>query len=182
MMVEKIRLVSAKQIPEKNILKFRNEFLNAGEYSINGSRGLHNYENYNEWIWLVKECEKPDNRLLGVQANTYFALRENDNNIVGGIELRTSLNDKLRRIGGHIGYSVLPNERRKGYATEMLRLMLIEAEKIGLEKVLVTCDIDNVGSIKTIERNGGVLDQQEPYRLEDELYYKYWLTCGQELN
>jgi len=59
-------LVDAKQIPEWDVMQFRNEFLNAGEHSINGSRGLHNYDNYNDWIWLVKECEKPDNHLLGV--------------------------------------------------------------------------------------------------------------------
>ena len=155
--MRKINLVSAKEISEKDIMQFRNEFLSAGEHSINGSRGLHNYDNYNDWIWLVKECEKPDNHLLGVQANTYFAIRENDSKVVGCIELRTSLNEKLRKIGGHIGYSVLPAERRKGYATEMLHLILIKAAKIGLNEVLLTCDVNNFGSIKTIEKNGGML-------------------------
>ena len=176
-MEQMLILVDAKQIPERDVMQFRNEFLNAGEHSINGSRGLHNYDNYNDWIWLVKECEKPDNHLLGVQANTYFAIRENDGKIVGCIELRTSLNDKLRKIGGHIGYSVLSAERRKGYATEMLHLILIEAEKIGLSKVLLTCDVNNLGSIKTIEDNGGMLERQEPFTCGDELYYKYWINC-----
>ena len=115
------KLIKATDLPASNVMEFRQAFLSAGECSINGSRGLHHYEKYEEWLWLVKECEKPDNNLLGVQASTYFAVRESDEKVVGCIELRHTLNEALAVIGGHIGFSVIPEERRKGYATEMLK-------------------------------------------------------------
>ena len=84
------KLVKATDLPASKVMEFRHAFLSAGECSIPGSRGLHNYDKYEEWLWLVKECEKPDNTLLGVQASTYFAVR-NDDTVVGCIELRHTL-------------------------------------------------------------------------------------------
>jgi predicted acetyltransferase len=79
--------------------------------------------------------------------------------IVGRVSLRPELNDFLRRVGGHIGYAVVPEFRRRGYATAMLRQSLEIAHRdFGLDRVLLTCDDDNVGSIRTIEKNGGVLE------------------------
>ncbi|MBS1983312.1 MAG: GNAT family N-acetyltransferase [Bdellovibrionales bacterium] len=78
--------------------------------------------------------------------------------IVGRLGLRHSLNDFLLRIGGHIGYGVLPAHRRRGYATEMLRQSLPFARALGLQRALVTCDDSNVASIRTIENCGGVLE------------------------
>jgi predicted acetyltransferase len=79
--------------------------------------------------------------------------------IVGRVSIRHALNPFLERIGGHIGYVVVPEFRRKGYATEILRqALLIARERLGLDRVLVTCDDDNAASIRTIENNGGVLE------------------------
>ena len=78
--------------------------------------------------------------------------------IVGRLSIRHSLNEFLERVGGHIGYVVVPEFRRKGYATEILRQALdIARNDLGLARALVTCDDDNVGSIRTIEANGGLL-------------------------
>lgn len=170
------KLVKATDLPVSKVMEFRQAFLSVGEQSINGSRGLHHYEEYEEWLWLVKECEKPDNTLLGVQASTYFAVRESDEKMVGCIELRHTLNEPLAVIGGHIGFSVIPEERRKGYATEMLKRVLAEAEKMGIDKVLLTCDIDNVASCKTVEKCGGKKEQEDAFVLDGEPYYKYWIV------
>lgn len=170
-----IKLVPATEVSAEKVMQLRQSFLSAGERSINGSRGLHNYDNYEDWLWLVKECEKPDNTLLGVQASTYFAVRVSDGTVVGCIELRHTLNESLAVIGGHIGYSVVPLERRKGYATKMLELVLLEAKKAGLDKVMLTCDTDNVSSCKTIERCGGKREQETPFVLDGETYFKYWI-------
>ena len=79
--------------------------------------------------------------------------------IVGRVSIRHELNEVLLRVGGHIGYVVVPEFRRQGYATAILRRSLqIAHETLGIGRVLVTCDDDNVGSIRTIEKNGGVLE------------------------
>jgi predicted acetyltransferase len=79
--------------------------------------------------------------------------------IVGRVSIRHMLNDFLQRAGGHIGYVVVPEFRRQGHATEILRQALhIAHEQLGIDRVLVTCDEDNVGSIRTIEKNGGILE------------------------
>lgn len=90
---------------------------------------------------------------------TTFLLAYVGMRIVGRVSIRHTLNDFLERQGGHIGYVVVPEFRRRGHATEILRQsLLIAHEKLGLCRALVTCDDDNIGSIRTIERNGGILE------------------------
>ena len=78
--------------------------------------------------------------------------------VVGRISLRHELTAWLLEVGGHIGYAVRPSARRRGHATRALALMLPVAADHGLDRVLVTCDVDNVGSRRVIEANGGVLE------------------------
>jgi len=99
--------------------------------------------------------------------------------IVGRVSIRHSLNTFLHRVGGHIGYVVVPEFRRRGYATMILRLALqIAHEKLGIQRVLVTCDDHNIGSIRTIEKCGSILenivtgpDLETPKR-------RYWIQAG----
>lgn len=174
--MQEIELVTAKSAAKELVMQFRSEFLGTGEKKIQGSRGLHNYDMYQDWLQLVEECEKEENHLIGVQTTTYFGVRRADGKIVGCIELRHTLTEELKVIGGHIGYSVLPTERQKGYATAMLRLLLEKAKESGIAKVLLTCNIDNLASQKTIRNCGGILEREEPYSYDGELYYKYWIT------
>jgi predicted acetyltransferase len=99
--------------------------------------------------------------------------------IVGRVSIRHSLNDFLERVGGHVGYVVVPEFRRRGYATEMLRqAVLIARESLGLRRVLVTCDDDNVGSIRTIEKNGGQLENVVTGHDLEKAKRRYWIATG----
>lgn len=93
-----------------------------------------------------------------VPATLFLCIRNLDNKIVGTIQIRHRLNEKLLFDCGHIGDGVRPSERRKGYATEMIKLALEECKKLGIYEVLMTCDSDNIGSEKSIINNGGVLE------------------------
>ena len=96
--------------------------------------------------------------------------------IVGRVTIRHALNEFLLRVGGHIGYVVVPEFRRRGYATAMLRQALeIAHQELGLSRVLVTCDEDNVGSIRTIEKNGGVLENVVTGPDLDAPKRRYWI-------
>ena len=98
--------------------------------------------------------------------------------IVGRVSIRHQLNEFLLRIGGHVGYGVVPKHRGKGYATEMLRQALPVCRRVGIDRVLLTCDETNVASWKVIEANGGVLEA----RVEDpslaEPKRRYWITLA----
>jgi predicted acetyltransferase len=103
-----------------------------------------------------------------------FLLAEVDGEVVGRTSIRFRLNDWLRLQGGHIGYGVLPRHRRRGHATEILRQSLVVARAHGVDRVLVTCDGDNAGSVAVIEANGGVLDPQLPLAGEPPMR-RYWI-------
>jgi predicted acetyltransferase len=81
-----------------------------------------------------------------------------DGRVLGAIALRHELTDALLDAGGHIGYGVRPSARRRGLATWALGEMLGEARALGLARVLIVCAVDNIASSRTIERNGGVLE------------------------
>lgn len=90
-----------------------------------------------------------------VPASTYWLV--SCERIVGTSNLRHKLNDFLENCGGHIGYSVRPSQRGKGYATKILALTLEKAKELRIKRILITCDDDNIASAKVIEKNGGKL-------------------------
>ena len=107
-----------------------------------------------------------------VESSTYWLVNK-QSRVLGAVNIRHRLNEYLSNIGGHIGYGIRPSERRKGYATEMLRLALEFVRKLGIEKVLISCDKDNVASAKTIINNGGILE----YEGDDDgvVFQRYWI-------
>jgi predicted acetyltransferase len=92
---------------------------------------------------------------------------------LGTVIIRHHLTPALEREGGHLSYHVMPGHRRRGYATQMLAQALVVCQQLGLRQVLVTCAVDNLGSCRVIEANGGVLD-----RIVDG-EARYWLSASQ---
>jgi predicted acetyltransferase len=106
-----------------------------------------------------------------VPATTFWLI--DNSRFVGHVNIRHELTKKLQQEGGHIGYAIRPSERRKGRGSEILRLALIEAKRLELERALLTCDDVNIGSQKIIEKNGGVL--QDTIQYEGKLVRRYWI-------
>ena len=122
---------------------------------------LHDYQegmSFRRYLEVLAEQERGENLAANHVPSTFlFAFA--GASIVGRVAIRHALNPFLERFGGHIGYVVVPEYRRQGYATAILgQALRIAREKLGLTRILVTCDDDNVGSIRTIEKNGGVLE------------------------
>lgn len=111
-----------------------------------------------QYVQRVKDWS--EGKDLGEFVPNTFLVAVVEGKIVGRVSLRHELNAFLLREGGHIGYGVVPSERRKGYAKEMLRQTLPIARKLGLTRVLLTCDDNNEGSARTIEAHGGILENK----------------------
>lgn len=131
---------------------------------INGTGSLDSFlEESTYEAWLAKILGEIDIANIPdpkVPSLTYFYVREDDDRIVGMINIRLALNDFLRKEGGHIGYSIRPTERRKHYATQMLNEGLKVCDKIGIKEVLIVCDKSNTASAGVIKKCGGVLKEE----------------------
>lgn len=124
--------------------------------NINGSGGLDRYiNNYEEWLNKLERDYIMEPSEERVPARTYFLVRESDSRIVGMINIRTALNERLSKYGGHIGYGIRPTERGKGYNKINLYLGLKVCDEYGIDKVLMDADLDNPASWKTMEALGG---------------------------
>jgi predicted acetyltransferase len=129
---------------------------------------------WDEYVRLLAGWPCGANLHEGWVPNT-FLVADVDGQIVGRVSIRHELTDFLREEGGHIGYGVLPAYRRRGYATEILRQALVVARSVGVDRVLVTCDDDNVGSIKAIEACGGKLDSVRLAEPASAAIRRYWI-------
>ena len=157
-MEEKLLLLrpTAKYIPQYEA--YRREFLDFGG-SMDGAGSLRRLESGRAWLDEVERFSRPETVPEGKVVSTQFILvREADDRLLGMLQLRHDLNDYLRRVAGHIGYSVRPSERRRGYAKRMLAMALDEARALGLERVMISCSVENEASRRTILANGGVFD------------------------
>ena len=115
---------------------------------------------YRDFDYYLENLERKEESDGLVPDSVFFCLDCDRNIFVGAVDVRHYLNENLSVTGGHIGDGVRPSERRKGYATAMIGLALDECRKLGIRRVLMTCDKDNIGSAKSIMNNGGVLENE----------------------
>ena len=114
-------------------------------------------QDFAAYLRKVDGYARGENLPFGFVPYHVFWLVRDETSILGELRLRNRLSELLVVEGGHIGYNIRPGERRKGYGTLQLRLGLEKARALGLARVLVTCNEDNLPSAKIIEANGGVL-------------------------
>ena len=171
-----MKLVRPDMSYEKQILSFRKEMMEHGDH-FDGCAGLEHTESVQEWLnfveWLTKAYGKDY-----VPSDVFLYVDDADQ-VIGIIDYRHPLSDFLLHYGGSIGYSIRPSFRRQGHAVKMLKLMIDYCRQAGEEKVLLCCDMDNIGSRKTIQACGGMMENM----VKDDVgltgsgwIERYWIT------
>ena len=175
-----MKLIEPSMAYDKQIQAYRREFLDFGG-SMDGCGSLRRFDRTQDWLDQVEALKREETTPPSLVPMTqYIYVREEDDKMVGVIQIRHRFNEYLEKYAGHIGYSVCPSERRKGYATQMLRLVLPECRKIGLPRVLICCVQGNEGSRRTILHNGGVYESTV-YLAEKDVYLeRYWIDLSHE--
>lgn len=174
-MEEKLLLLRPSEDYVEQYEDYRREFLERGD-SMDGAGPLRRIESGSAWLAQVRRYESPDTLPEGlVIATQYILVRESDGKLLGMLQLRHYLNDYLAKYAGHIGYSVRPGERRKGYAKRMLAMGLEEARALGLKRVMISCAEGNEGSRRTILANGGVFHSTIWDEEDQETLERYWI-------
>jgi predicted acetyltransferase len=132
-------------------------------------------DNYSEFLIDLERNKNIKLYKPNLVDQTTYILVDDSNHIYGGTNLRHELNDNLLIHGGNIGYLIRPSERRKGYGTLILKLVLDECKKRGINRVLVTCREENKGFARVIENNGGVYENSMKNSSDNKIYRRYWI-------
>lgn len=168
-----LRLVKPDKKYEKQYKEMMEEWYAAGEEIVPYSIRRLDYRNFDEYL---NGFEQEENGCLygGVPGTTWWAYDDERDRMVGAVNIRHWLNEGLLKNGGHIGDGIRPSERKKGYATKMIALALEECRKMGMDRVLMVCCKDNIGSAKSILNNGGVLEN-EITNEDGTMEQRYWI-------
>ena len=170
---------------KSEIIEYLDEFVKYGS-NINGSGSLDKiYEGYT-FEDALDRCLKMEDEDYAKSINrcpgeTFLLIREDDNKIIGSINIRWNLNEAMLNFGGNIGYGIRPTERRKGYNKINLYLGMIEAKRLGLDRVMLDCDVNNIGSDKTLKALGGTLERTEIDPSDGVLTNVYWFDVNETI-
>nr|WP_245335166.1 GNAT family N-acetyltransferase [Streptococcus oricebi] len=159
---------------EQQLLTYKAAF---SEEHLYGGCDLAKYDDMLDWLRHTERLSNKETCDKGSSpSSTFLCIRQSDQKIVGICNIRHDLNqDFFLNIAGHIGYSICPSERGKGYGQQQLALALQEAKKLGLNKVLVTCADWNKGSERTILANGGIYEDSRLNKKDGFYMKRYWI-------
>ncbi len=133
-------------------------------------------QSFEIFVKSLKDNSKGLNLPAGYVPSTTLWLIDDDE-VIGRIRIRHYLTEQLKQNGGHIGYYIRPSKRNMGYGNRILQLGLMETKKLGIKKALLTCENSNLGSIKIIESNGGILDDTQERDGKEKLR-RYWIDIN----
>lgn len=168
-----IQLTPAREVACR---AFMQEFITAGEAGYGWLEEYLDHSSFSEYLdfLAVRECGEYHPEVYVPQTACWLSTPQGE--ILGISRLRHYLTPALEIEGGHIGYAVRPSARRQGCATRLLALMLEKARALSLARVLVTCENDNIGSARTIEKNGGVLEDRRLSPDSGKWIRRYWIA------
>lgn len=169
-----IKLVKLSRAYQKQLDDMMEEWLAVEQDFSPWAIRKNDYRDFDYYLENLERKVEQDGR---VPDSVFFCLDVDRDIFVGAVNIRHYLNESLLFTGGHIGDGIRPSERRKGYATAMIGLALEECKKLGIHRVLMTCDKDNIGSAKSIMNNGGVLEN-EVVNEEGVLEQRYWISLS----
>ena len=166
-----LKLVKLSPVYREQLFELMDEWLALEPDITPYAIARHDYHDFEPYLDSLEITESTGTL---VPDSTFFCLDTDQNRFVGAVNIRHQLNDALLRSGGHIGDGVRLSQRRKGIATQMIALALDECRKLGIPRVLMVCNKSNIGSAKSIQRNGGVLENE--LVLEDgAVIQRYWI-------
>jgi predicted acetyltransferase len=173
---ENIALVAPTSALKDTFLAMVADFEASGELRPLGSATLLALQDFGAFLRQLEDYSRGVNlpRRL-VPQDTYWLVRDGAI-VLGTTALRHYLTPPLEDVGGHIGYNIRPSERSKGYGTRILALVLERARARGLDRVLVTCDSDNIGSARIIQKNGGILASEDYSVRTGTRVSRYWIA------
>ena len=184
--MEKFYLEEPSQERKNDILDYLNEFVQYNS-DVNGAGALDKILSGQSFEEALNRCLNMKNEEYAkkhdrCQSKTFLLIRKNDNKIIGTINVRWNLTETMKKFGGNIGYSIRPTERRKGYNKINLYLGLLEAQKLGLDRVMLDCDVNNLGSDRTMKALGGILERTEIDPYDGILTNVYWFNVDDCIN
>lgn len=165
-----IRLVKLTKEYRKHLEEMMQEWTSMGEKIVPYAIRKNDYRNFDYYLDNLEIVQETDGK---VPDTTLFCLDLDRNIFVGAVNIRHYLTEEMLVNAGHIGDGVRPTERRKGYATAMIGLALKEAKKLGISRVLMVCDKNNIGSAKSIINNGGILENE--IEVNGVVEQRYWI-------
>lgn len=172
-----LKLVRLSEAYREQLGDMMDEWTATGETIVPCAIVKNDYRDFDRYLAQLEVKEAAGGL---VPDSVFFCLDDDTNRFVGAVNIRHRLSAALLRSGGHIGDGVRPSERRKGVATRMIAMALEECRRLGIERVLMVCDKDNIASARSIQKNGGVLENE----LDDggTMIQRYWIDLNFDRN